>query len=119
MSENPALPEPPMQVAVPRPMESSAVHFRAHGRCYAALVVDVIADSPLSPEFQVDLVVFAPRNRQQADKFTRVSSLPGTTRWANNLAHADRQPDGSWTETTWHYASARCIPEVILDGPAS
>lgn len=111
----------PMQSAVPRPIEVSPIHFRAQGRCYAAFVVDVLSDDPLSPVFRVDAVVFAPRDRKNRDRFTRVDTLPGTVRWANNLRHAlpGDGEDGAWPELTWHYPGRHCLPEVVLHGAQS
>lgn len=108
--------EQPMQAMIPRPIEASAVHFRAHGRCYAAMVVDVDSDDPLSPEFTVDLVVFAPRDKQRKDRFTDVGRLPGSTRWANGLIAALPDENGDWAETTWHFPGHHCLPRVVLDG---
>jgi hypothetical protein len=103
---------------VPRPIEVSPVHFRAHGRCYAAFVVDVISDSPLSPEFKVDVAVLAPRDStRKKDRFVNHNTLPGTLRWANNLTHAMPDPQtGEWQETTWHYPGRHCLPEIVLRG---
>ena len=114
----PHLAEPPMQEAVPRPIEVSPIHFRAHGRCYAAFVVDVISDDPMSPDFRIDAVIFAPRSRGRTDRFTNAGALPGVVRWANNLTHADKTEAG-WKETTWHYPGRQCLPEVVLRGAQS
>jgi hypothetical protein len=117
----PHLGEQPMTPAVPRPIEVSNVHFRAHGRCYAAIVVDVIADDPLSPDFLIDAVVFSPRDRsRKKDRFSNASAMPGQTRWANNLSYAlPDEATGTWKETTWHYPGRQCLPEVVLSGAQS
>ncbi|HEX8321610.1 hypothetical protein [Longimicrobium sp.] len=112
----PHLAEPPMAEMVPRPIEVSPIHFRAHGRCYAAFVVDVISEDPMSPEFLVDAVVFAPRDRARKDRFSNASKLPGSVRWANNLHYALPAADGTWQDTTWHYPGRQCLPEVVLRG---
>lgn len=116
-------PDPQMQATSPRPIEGSTAHFRAHGRCYAACVVDVISTDPLSPDFLVDLIVFAPRDKTNRDRFTKVSSLPGTVRWANDLSFAlpETDTDGTktWAEKTWHFPGRHCLPEVVLSGAAN
>jgi hypothetical protein len=107
--------EPPMQSAPVRPIEAAAVHFRGHGRCYAAMVVDVVAEDPLDPDFTVDLVVFQPRDRSRTDRFTKASTLPGHVRWANDLKQAMPAQRGEpWPDTTWHFPGALCLPEVVL-----
>jgi len=96
---------------VPRPIEVSPVHFFGKGRCNAAFVVDVISDDPLSPEFTIDLVFFAPRERRN-DRFVNDASIPGTTRWANEVAYAPRKEK---KELTWHYPGRECLPEAVLE----
>ena len=116
----PHLAEQPMQAAVPRPIEVSPIHFRANGRCYAAFVVDVISDDPMSPDFLLDAVVFTPRDRTRKDRFVNSSSMLGQVRWANNLKHAQRDEETKeWPERTWHYPGRQCLPEVVLSGAQS
>ena len=105
-----------LRAAIPRPIEAAAVHFRAQGRCFAAMVVEVIAEDPLSPDFVVDLVVFQPRDRRRSDRFSNASAMPGHVRWANALTAALPALDGSWQEMTWHYPGRQCLPEVVLRG---
>jgi hypothetical protein len=109
--------------AVPRPIEAAAVHFRAEDRCYAAMVIDVQSEDPLSPDFTVDLVVFVPvRTLRKADRFTNLNRLPGSTRWANSVRHAVPDPMDAaktWPGTTWHYPGRECLPEVVLRGAES
>lgn len=109
--------EEPMQAAPVRPIEAAAVHLRMHGRCYAAMVIDVIAEDPLDPEFKVDLVAFQPRDRTRRDRFTNPDTLPGHVRWANGLEYVlpgSREEIAVWPEKTWHFPSKFCLPEVVL-----
>lgn len=100
-----------MTVMVPRPIEVSPVHFFGKGRCHAAFVVDVISEDPLSPEFTIDLVFFAPRERRN-DRFVNDRSVPGTQRWANEVSHAPREQK---KDLTWHYPGRACLPEAVLE----
>lgn len=102
----------PLLPMVPRPIEVSPVHLRQHDRCYGGLVVDVISDDPLSPDFQVDMVFFVPRERRK-DRFVNNATLPGTTKWANDLTHAPVEENKGMT---WHYPGRGCLPEVVLRG---
>jgi hypothetical protein len=116
----PHLADAPPRTAPVRPIEAAAVHFRAHGRCYAAMVVDVISQDPLDPDFRVDLVVFAPRDRSRKDRFVSNSTLPGSVRWANNLGFALPEQHGdAWQDLTWHFPARQCLPEVVLSGASN
>lgn len=102
----------PMISMVPRPIEVSPVHLRQHDRCYGGLVVDVLADDPLSPDFTLDIVFFAPRERRK-DRFVNNDSVPGRTMWANAVEHAPVEEN---KKMTWHYPGRGCLPEVVLRG---
>jgi hypothetical protein len=109
--------EGPVKAAPTRPIEAAAVHLRMHGRCYAAMVIDVIAEDPLDPDFRVDLVAFQPRDRSRKDRFTNPDTMVGHVRWANNLAYAlpdNREAIQVWPERTWHFPSRYCLPEIVL-----
>lgn len=115
----PHLADRPVRTAPVRPIEAAAVHYRAHGRCYAAMVVEVIADHPLDPDFLVDVVVFVPRDRSRTDRFTNTNTLPGSVRWANNLRQVmPAQRGDDWPDTTWHFPGRQCLPEAVLEGAA-
>lgn len=110
--------EGPVRAVPTRPIEAAAVHMRLHNRCYAALVIDVIAEDPLDPDFTVDLVVFQPRDRSRNDRFVNADTLTGHVRWANALPYAlpgNREAIQVWPEKTWHFPSRYCLPEIVLD----
>jgi len=99
----------------PRPIEGAVVHFveGPETRCRAAIVVALLEEAPLDPEYRIDVVVFTPRPpRPKNDRFTKTSQ-PGSTRWANNLEHA---PIEDHRRLTWHWPSAGCVPSVQLSG---
>lgn len=100
----------PMLPMVPHPIEGAVVHFRGEDRCFAATVVDILAEDPLSPDFRVDLVVFRPRERRK-DRFVKNATVPGTVRWANEVEHAPVEENKT---LSWHYAGRGCLPEVVL-----
>jgi len=95
---------------VPHPIEGGTVHFRAKGRCMAAIVVDINAVNPLDPDFVLDLVVFQPRVKRPDDRFVNDARLPGNVRWANDIAHAHLNPGDEGQELTWHWPGQGCIP---------
>lgn len=104
--------ETPLLPMVPRPIEASVAHFRAHDRCHAAIVIDVISEDPLSPEFQLDLVFWVPREPRK-DKFVNNRTLPATQRYANDVEYAPVEENKG---LTWHYPGRGCLPEVVLNG---
>lgn len=96
---------------VPHPIEGCTVHFRAHDRCHAALVIDILGENPLDPDFLVDLVFWVPRERRK-DRFVDNRSIPGTQRFANDTEYAPVEENKN---LTWHYPTRGCLPEVVLD----
>lgn len=117
MSESDESDELQFREMVPHPVEGGTVHFRAKGRCMAAIVVAITAANPLDPDFVLDLVVFQPRERRH-DRFVDNRTLPGTVRWANDIEHEHLNPGEEGVEKTWHWPGQGCIPalEVRFDG---
>lgn len=106
------LPPHLVNAPVPSPIEVSAIHVRAKGRCMAALVVNVNTEDPLGAVFTVDAVVFQPPVKGGNTKFEKANTRPGSVRWANNLTHALVPED---RDLTWHYPGRDCLPAVVLD----